>query len=127
MNPEKERLIENSETVRSFVYGKDLVSVWTVALCDDGDMIARKMLLRKCCAGGETSFEESSVEYFEAPHSESASLYEKIILDVTNFFMKDLYEVETTALLDEVENGGEDGLLSLLGLFGKTEEEFRNV
>ncbi|MCR5573061.1 MAG: hypothetical protein K6F57_04805 [Candidatus Saccharibacteria bacterium] len=126
MNPEKERLIENSETVCSLVYGEDLVLVWTVALCDGGNMIARKMLLRKCCAGREISFEESSVEYFEASRSESASLYEKIISDVTNSFMKDLHEVEATVLLDEVGNGGEDGLLPLLGLFGKTENEFKN-
>lgn len=126
MNPKKEERISNSETVRSFVYGEDLVSVWTVALCDDGNMIARKMLLRKCCAGEEISFEDLSVEYFEAPRGESDSLYERIVLDFTIFSMNASQEVEATMPLDEVKNKGEDGLLPLLGLFGKTEKEFRN-
>lgn len=126
MDPKKEERIGNSETVRSFVYGEDLVSVWTVALCDDDNMIARKTSLRKCCAEGETSFEESAVEYFEVPRGESNSLYERIVLDFMTFSMNASQEVEATVPLDEVKNKGKDGLLSLLGLFGKTEKEFRN-
>ena len=119
---EIDKILEEKNTPAFGFIDDERSVIWSVAL-DDGRLLGRRIITMKYDSNGEY------MDYVSVPYEISEAceeIYDRIVGDFVDCFGEDLYYGcgRDKGLFDDIAAPDDDGLLYLLGLFGKTYGEF---